>query len=209
VDLQLREGTTLGLFNAAPAPPKSAGPPPAAQILCQILGSDPRRDLADSCEAFIRAGKPTEDEGSLVLLARTRALATDRVATWTLPPDPAVVTEARTMSLRQLADWGLEDLDFSTELIVSELVTNAIRYGTGPVGLRLIRDRALICEVSDGSSTTPHLRYAYETDEGGRGLFLIAQIAHRWGTRYSARGKTIWAEQVISGPDTTGPETMP
>jgi PAS domain S-box-containing protein len=209
VDLQLREGTTLGLFNAAPAPPKSAGPPPAAQILGQILGSDPRRDLADSCEAFIRAGKPTEDEGSLVLLARTRALSADRVATWTLSPDPAVVAEARTMSLRQLADWGLEDLDFSTELIVSELVTNAIRYGTGPVGLRLIRDRALICEVSDGSSTTPHLRYAYETDEGGRGLFLIAQIAHRWGTRYSARGKTIWAEQVISGPDTTGPETMP
>ena len=63
-------------------------------------------------------------------------------------------------------------------------------------------------EVSDGSSTTPHLRYAYETDEGGRGLFLIAQIAHRWGTRYSARGKTIWAEQVITCPATTGPEAM-
>ncbi|MFE4703243.1 SpoIIE family protein phosphatase [Streptomyces sp. NPDC056738] len=207
VDMQLPEGTSLGLFNTAPAPAKSAGPSPAAQILCQILSSDPRRDLSDSCEAFIRAGKPA-DGGSLVLLARTRVLSADRVATWTLPPDPAVVAEARAMSLQQLADWGLGDLDFSTELIVSELVTNAIRYGAGPVGLRLIRDRGLICEVSDSSSTAPHLRYAYETDEGGRGLFLVAQIAHRWGTRYSARGKTIWAEQVIADPVTTRPDAM-
>ncbi|WP_051901352.1 ATP-binding SpoIIE family protein phosphatase [Streptomyces aureus] len=197
VDMELREGTSLGLFNTAPAPAKSAALSSAAQILCQILSSDPCRDLSDSCEAFIRAGKPA-DEGSLVLLARTRALSADQVSTWILPPDPAVVTEARAMSLRQLADWGLGDLAFATELIVSELVTNAIRYGAGPVGLRLIRDRGLICEVSDGSSTAPHLRYAYETDEGGRGLFLIAQIAHRWGTRYSARGKTIWAEQAIA-----------
>jgi anti-sigma regulatory factor (Ser/Thr protein kinase) len=97
----------------------------------------------------------------------------------------------------QLQEWGLADLAFTTELIVSELVTNAYRYSSGPVTLRLIRDRDLICEVSDTSSTSPHLRHAATTDEGGRGLFLVAQLTERWGTRYVRSGKTIWAQQPL------------
>ena len=89
------------------------------------------------------------------------------------------------------------ELAFTTELILSELVTNAIRYGSGPIRVRLLRDRSLICEVSDGSSTSPHLRYAATTDEGGRGLFLVAQFTERWGTRYTPDGKVIWAEQPL------------
>ncbi|MGV5039169.1 ATP-binding protein, partial [Streptomyces sp. NRAIS4] len=86
---------------------------------------------------------------------------------------------------------------FTTELIVSELITNAITHACGPIGLRLIHERTLICEVSDASNTSPHLRRARSTDEGGRGLFLVAQVAQRWGTRYTATGKTIWAEQQL------------
>jgi anti-sigma regulatory factor (Ser/Thr protein kinase) len=89
---------------------------------------------------------------------------------------------------------------FTTELILSELVTNAIRYGAAPITLRLIQDRTLICEVSDASSTAPHLRRARVFDEGGRGLMLIAQIAQRWGTRHTPAGKTIWAEQSLVPP---------
>ncbi len=85
----------------------------------------------------------------------------------------------------------------TTELITSELVANAIRYGTQPARLRLLHDRTLICEVADGSSTSPHLRRAATTDEGGRALFLVAQFAQRWGTRYTARGKIIWTEQSL------------
>jgi anti-sigma regulatory factor (Ser/Thr protein kinase) len=91
----------------------------------------------------------------------------------------------------------LEELEFTTELILSELVTNAIRYGSAPVRVRLLRDRSLICEVSDGSNTSPHLRYAALSDEGGRGLFLVAQMTERWGTRYTQSGKIIWAEQPL------------
>ncbi|MER6923749.1 ATP-binding protein, partial [Streptomyces spiralis] len=98
---------------------------------------------------------------------------------------------------RRLAAWGLEDLTFTTELILSELVTNAIRYGSTPILVRVMRERALICEVFDSSSTSPHLRYATTTDEGGRGLFLVAQLAERWGTRYTPTGKVIWAEQPL------------
>ncbi len=79
----------------------------------------------------------------------------------------------------------------------SELVTNAIRYGGDPIQLRLIQDNTLICEVSDASSTAPHLRQARIFDEGGRGLLLVAQLTQRWGTRQTLTGKTIWAEQPL------------
>uniref|UniRef100_UPI000ABD0FB1 ATP-binding protein n=1 Tax=Streptomyces scabiei TaxID=1930 RepID=UPI000ABD0FB1 len=97
----------------------------------------------------------------------------------------------------QLATWGLAELGFATELIVSELVTNAVRYGDAPIQLRLIRADTLICEVSDGSGTAPHLRRARVFDEGGRGLLLVAQVAERWGSRQTSVGKTIWAEQPL------------
>jgi anti-sigma regulatory factor (Ser/Thr protein kinase) len=139
--------------------------------------------------------RPSDDVALIV--ARTRVLGGDRVAQWQVPSDPAAVSEVRSSVTRRLADWGLEELAFTTELILSELVTNAIRYGRGPIGVRLLRDRALICEVSDRSTTSPHLRYAASTDEGGRGLFLVAQLAERWGTRYTPHGKVIWAEQPL------------
>jgi len=113
------------------------------------------------------------------------------------PADPAAVGQVRAAVLRKLAEWDLDELGFTTELILSELVTNAIRYGGSPIRVRMLRDRQLICEVFDGSSTSPHLRYATMTDEGGRGLFLVAQLAERWGTRYLPAGKVIWAEQTI------------
>ncbi|MFP1624336.1 ATP-binding protein [Streptomyces sp. 5K101] len=103
--------------------------------------------------------------------------------------------------MRQLSHWGLDKLSFTTELVASELVTNAIRYaGGGPVGLRLIRAAVLICEVSDASNTHPRMRRARATEEGGRGLFLIAQLTERWGSRYTRQGKTIWTEQPLPGP---------
>lgn len=107
------------------------------------------------------------------------------------------MSRARALATAKLAEWGLAELEFSTELVVSELVTNALRHGSPPIHLRLIRDRTLICEVTDGSSTSPHVRRALETDEGGRGLYMVAQLAELWGTRYHTRGKTIWAQQPL------------
>jgi len=116
---------------------------------------------------------------------------------WDVPSDPSAVASVRSAVTRTMAGWGLEEEAFVTELIISELVTNAVRHASPPIRVRLIRDRALICEVSDGSSTSPHLRRAAITDEGGRGLFLVAQFAERWGTRYTANGKVIWTEQPL------------
>ncbi|MFJ3202296.1 SpoIIE family protein phosphatase [Streptomyces sp. NPDC086989] len=152
--------------------------------------------LDEACDAVIGRLLPVLPQNDVaVLMVRLHELAAGHHVTWDLPAEPEVVGRARTLATRQLAAWGLEELEFTTELVVSELVTNAIRYGSEPVQLRMIRDRELICEVSDGSSTSPHVRRAEETDEGGRGLFMVAQLAQLWGTRYHARGKTIWAEQ--------------
>ncbi|MEW2165317.1 SpoIIE family protein phosphatase [Streptomyces sp. NPDC007084] len=159
---------------------------------------EPGQSLEATCEGAVRSlspGAPTDD--AALLLARTRVLGSDQAVAWDLPADPAIVSRAREMVTAQLAAWGLQDLSFTTELVVSELVTNAVRYGAPPVRLRLIRENDLICEVSDESSTAPRLRRARTFDEGGRGLMIVAQIAERWGCRYSERGKTIWAEQTL------------
>ncbi|MFF8916261.1 SpoIIE family protein phosphatase [Streptomyces sp. NPDC015032] len=139
---------------------------------------------------------PQPDDVAL-LLARTHELSADHVVSWDVPPDPAAVAGVRARTARLLRAWGLEELEMTTELIVSELVTNAVRYATGPIRLRLLRQSVLICEVSDGSSTSPRLRHARTTDEGGRGLFLVAQLTRRWGTRYTPEGKIIWTEQEL------------
>ncbi|WP_431994498.1 SpoIIE family protein phosphatase [Streptomyces griseoflavus] len=160
----------------------------------------PADSLEAICDDLFRTLLPTrpQDDAAL-LLARTRAFDGDHVATWDLPPDPAAVADARAEVAALLEAWHLEDAAFTAELVVSELVTNAIRYGQPPVQLRLIRGGTLICEVYDSSGTAPHLRRARTFDEGGRGLLLVAQFARRWGTRHRVDGKTIWAEVELPG----------
>ncbi|MFF0793921.1 ATP-binding protein [Streptomyces spiralis] len=117
--------------------------------------------------------------------------------TGNLPDEPAAVAHARALATARLTEWGLERVADTTALIVSELVTNAIRHGAAPITLRLIRHRVLVCEVTDASDTVPRLRHARVTDECGRGLFLVSQLSSRRGTRHSPAAKTVWAEQEI------------
>ncbi|MFD9430808.1 SpoIIE family protein phosphatase [Streptomyces sp. NPDC060002] len=155
-------------------------------------------DLAALCTSAVRQLVPVPQPDDIaLLLARTHALGADHVVSWEVPADPAAVADVRARATRQVEAWGLGDLAMTSELIVSELVTNAVCYATPPIRLRLILDARLTCEVSDASSTAPRLRHARIMDEGGRGLFLVAQLAHRWGSRYTADGKIIWAEQEI------------
>lgn len=137
-------------------------------------------------------------DGAALLVGRTRAMAADSVASWTFPPEPASVREARRAAREQLARWKLDEYTPATELVVSELATNVVEHAAGPIRLRLIRDRALTVEVSDDADTAPHLRHARLQDEDGRGVFLVASLAERWGTRYEDTGKTIWAEQTLT-----------
>lgn len=200
-ELELEPGSVLALYTDGLIDGDhdvAAGMDHFAGRLAALTPGSGLRTIADQMVRGISAASLCDD--ATLLLARVRATSPTDLATWQIPDDPAAVTRARELTVAKLDQWGLPDLVFSTELMVSELITNAIRYTGGPISLRLIRDRrdkVLVCEVSDPSNSQPRLRRARSTDEGGRGLFLVAQLAARWGSRYNATGKTIWAQQTL------------
>ncbi len=217
--LELTPGPSLGVGDN-PFEVTTVTLPPGSLLALYtdgLTGRDPEAGMARLLGELDRAnrpGRPLKEVGAeltgllpaetdypgddaTLLLARTRAIVGSDTAVWEYPADLAAVQTARNDALAQLEQWGLQEQMFATELIVSELVTNAIRYTGGPAVLRLIREHILVCEVSDLSNTQPRLRRAQNTDEGGRGLYIIAQLTSRWGSRYGARGKTIWTEQRL------------
>ncbi|MGW8597648.1 SpoIIE family protein phosphatase [Streptomyces sp. NPDC055893] len=191
VDFLVEPGSALFLSAGGSRVPSSprrfperiTGDAEAAGVLRRVLDGRPVRGVAS---------------GGVALTARLRVLPAGSTVHWEFPADPSVVAKVRRVVASSLEAWGLQDLAFVTELVASELVTNAIRYAGGPVGLRLINDSGLICEVSDPSQTQPRLKHARLTDEGGRGLYLVHQLTEQWGSRYTASGKTIWTVQVTS-----------
>ncbi|MEH0552064.1 MULTISPECIES: ATP-binding SpoIIE family protein phosphatase [unclassified Streptomyces] len=193
-EVELPEGSLIALFTDGLIEARDHDVDAGLTRLRHALAR-PEASLEAICDSVLETMLPDRpDDDVALLLARTHALGARQVATWDLDADPAAVARARSDVSRQLGEWGLEELAFTAELVVSELATNAIRYGRPPIRLRLIHDRGLLCEVSDGSNTTPHLRRARVSDEGGRGLLLVAQLAEHWGTRHARRGKTVWAE---------------
>ncbi|MET7882682.1 SpoIIE family protein phosphatase [Streptomyces avermitilis] len=209
-ELHLPEGSQLVLYTDGLVGDRTRDLDVGLDALRLALEGAGERTPEETCQAVIEALKPTHPSDDIALLvARTRLFPPSRVAEWDVPPDPAVVPSVRARCREKLREWGLEESEFTTELILSELVTNAIRYGAPPVTVRLLYGRCLICEVSDASSTSPRLRRAATTDEGGRGLFLVAQFAQRWGTRYTPRGKVIWAEQILHDGASAAPSHTP
>ncbi|MFJ8719376.1 SpoIIE family protein phosphatase [Streptomyces violaceus] len=195
--LELDAGSVLALYTDGLVEARHRDIDAGLAELCLAL-AQPADSLEEACDTVI--GSLLTDRAAddvALLLARTRALPADHVATWQIPAEPVQVERARKLVVEQLDAWGLTEATFVIELVVSELVTNAIRYGQPPIQLRLIRDHTLICEVSDASSTAPHLRRARAFDEGGRGLLLVAQLTQGWGTRQTTTGKTIWCEQAL------------
>lgn len=197
-ELKLTEGSLLALFTDGLVQSRERDLGEQLDGLRSVL-TDHRRPLDELCDRTMRTLLPgSVDDDVALLLVRTRMLGSDQVAVWDLTADPEAVSFARAAATKKVGEWELGELSFTTELVVSELVTNAVRHApAGPIQLRLIRDRTLICEVSDTGHTSPHLRHARTDDEGGRGLFLVAQMTQQWGTRYTPTGKTIWAEQSL------------
>ncbi|MFJ4521050.1 SpoIIE family protein phosphatase [Streptomyces sp. NPDC088810] len=200
-EFDVEEGSVIALFTDGLIEASDQDVDTGMERLCFAL-AHPDRPLEEICDTMIRTVLPDRPRDDVAFLAvRTRGVDCDRVAAWDIPSAPSAVAQTRSDVMAQLTRWNLQDIAFTTELIISELVTNAIRHAHGPVTLRLIHDRSLICEVSDGSNTSPRMRRAHSSDEGGRGLFLVAQLAKRWGTRYTPHGKTIWTEQQLPEQD--------
>ncbi|MER6123692.1 SpoIIE family protein phosphatase [Streptomyces sp. NPDC001795] len=215
-ELSVPEGSRLVLFTNGLIEGHDRDPDTGLEALRAAL-TGPDRTPEATCAVVVEALLPDRPRDDVALLvARTRRLDPARIARWDVPPDPAAVAPVRTACVRRLTEWGLEETAFTAELILSELITNAVRYGAEPITVRMLRTEpisgfaagTLIIEVSDGSSTSPRMRRANVTDEGGRGLFLVAQFAVRWGTRYTPTGKIIWAEQSLHGGATPQTEEV-
>ncbi|GAA3975429.1 SpoIIE family protein phosphatase [Streptomyces marokkonensis] len=161
----------------------------------QLTGPDHPPPLEALCDEVLdMLGPGDRDDDIALLAARFDGIAPSDVAYWFLEPEDTAPGRARRLARRALARWGMEDLTDSVELLVSEVVTNAVRYATKPVTLRLLRTDVLRCEVGDDVPQLPRLRQARATDEGGRGLYLVNRLARRWGATRLSTGKVVWFE---------------
>jgi serine phosphatase RsbU (regulator of sigma subunit)/anti-sigma regulatory factor (Ser/Thr protein kinase) len=156
------------------------------------------RPLESLCKATLDGVYADHQRDDIaVLIARLSRIPDGHHASWTLPAEPASVREARALVREQMTTWSLEEQSFTTELLVSELVTNSLMHASSELSLRLILDSALVCEVFDDAATMPKLRVAGDGDENGRGLQVVSQLAQRWGTRRTPDGKSVWFELAL------------
>jgi serine phosphatase RsbU (regulator of sigma subunit)/PAS domain-containing protein/anti-sigma regulatory factor (Ser/Thr protein kinase) len=196
--VRLATGSVLALYTPSILPAAPSGGPGALDSLRQVL-TGAQRPLQDLCDDVVYSLQDSPRPGDAVLiLARTRAFPPGQTATRQFSPDPEEAARARAGVRRKLADWDVdEDTAQATELIVSELVTNAIRYGAPPMWLRIIKDISISCEVHDSGPAAPRLRHPGTLEEFGRGLGIVGRLVQAWGTRYTPHGKTVWTEQAL------------
>ncbi|MEU8690540.1 SpoIIE family protein phosphatase [Streptomyces sp. NPDC048665] len=197
VELELSEGSVLAFYTDGLVESRDEDIDVGMHRLGAAL-AQPDQSLEDLCSSVMET-VPTQaaSDDVTLLLVRIRTLNAAQIASWDLPPEPTAVHTARHLTVRQLSEWGLEPLMPATELVVSELVTNAIRHGAGPIRLRLIQHKVLTCEVFDSGGSYPRPRHACTVDENGRGLLMVAQLSRRWGCRSSTGGKFVWVEQEL------------
>ncbi|ROP51228.1 MULTISPECIES: SpoIIE family protein phosphatase [unclassified Streptomyces] len=202
VEVELPEGALLALYTDGLVESRDH---PLDEGLQAFVGAltDPSRPLEDVCDHVLNTLDTHHGEDDIALLmARVQGLPAESVGDWTLPREPRSVGRAREYARGQLLSWDLEPLVDTAELLVSELVTNALRYGEGEIRLRLLLDRTLVCEVWDSGLVQPRRRRARDTDEGGRGLQLVGLLSAAWGSRRTPRGKTVWFELPLPGGET-------
>ncbi|WP_433256627.1 ATP-binding protein [Streptosporangium sp. CA-135522] len=133
------------------------------------------------------------------VLSRFAGLAAGQDASWRLTPKPSSARRARRLARAWLAYQGLDAQSEVAELLISELVTNALRHTHGTIRLALsFEDGLLRCEVEDADGVPPRPRQARDDDEAGRGLHLIEQLSCCWGSARTSTGKVVWFELPAS-----------
>ncbi|WP_316519878.1 SpoIIE family protein phosphatase [Kitasatospora brasiliensis] len=164
------------------------------ELLCRMV-ADRRGSLEQTCDAVLtRLTETTGEDDIAVIMAQVRPQGADRIATLPLTGDHAMVAHSRRFTRETLAAWGLGALADWAELLTSELITNALVHAGSPTQLRLFCNRVLTVEVADQETEIPRIRRARSEDEGGRGIHLVNELAHRWGSRRTQDGKVVWFE---------------
>ncbi|MFF6778970.1 SpoIIE family protein phosphatase [Streptomyces sp. NPDC012637] len=167
----------------------------------QLTGRDQPPPLEALCDHVLdMLGPGDRDDDIALLAARFDGIAPNNVAYWFLEPEDAAPERARRLARRALVRWELEEISDSVELLISEVVTNAVRYAERPVTLRLLKTDVLRCEVGDDSPQLPRRRWARDTDESGRGLAVVEALSSRWGAVPTYGGKAVWFEVDLASP---------
>jgi serine phosphatase RsbU (regulator of sigma subunit)/anti-sigma regulatory factor (Ser/Thr protein kinase) len=197
--LDIEDGSLLVLYTDGLVEKRTEDIDEGLTRLQEIFGAGSAdRPLEDLCKATLASVySDTQRDDIAVLIARLKRLPDDMHVTWTLRAELTAARRARVLIGRPLRQWNLDELIPVAELLVSELVTNAVRYAQGPIGLRLVLENALVCEVFDDSAALPRLRYPGVEDERGRGLQVVSQLAQRWGARRTPSGKVVWCELAL------------
>ena len=194
VEITLPEGGLLALYTDGLIERRDQDIDQGLDMLCQTL-ADRGRSLEQTCDAVIDTLVTDGAEDDIaVIMAQVLPVPDGRIATLPLNEDITLAAQARRFTRATLSAWGLGSLSEVTELLVSELVTNALRHAGPPRQLRLFRDRSLTVEVADAAHQMPLLRPIDEGVESGRGIRLVHELAHRWGHRATRHGKVVWFE---------------
>ncbi|MFF4922255.1 MULTISPECIES: SpoIIE family protein phosphatase [unclassified Kitasatospora] len=205
VELKIPEGSLLALCTDGLVESRDKDLDVGLGRLVTVL-QGPHASIQAACEAVLdtmEQGREPDDVALLLARLGHGQAGTPTVG-WTLPAEPTAVSRARRLVRATLVEWGVEELTDTAELLVSELVTNAIRYASAPIGVRLTLGETLLVEISDPLPDPPRERHAAEADEGGRGLELVHRLALRWGARAEGIGKVVWFEQALPGSEPDG-----
>ena len=196
---EIKDGSLLVLYTDGLVESRGRDIDDGLKRLRSVFGptsvAEPIESLANLALAGVSSDRQRDDVA--LLIARLARIDRRRRACWALPGELTSAREARRLIVKPLKKWRLGTFVPTTQLLVSELVTNAIRYAEGPVTLRLICEDMLVCEVADSSPALPRLWDAAGDDERGRGLQIVSRLSHRWGSRRTPTGKVVWCEQQI------------
>jgi anti-sigma regulatory factor (Ser/Thr protein kinase) len=200
--LRIEDGSLLVLYTDGLVEKRTQDIDVGISQLREVFGSgSAAKPLDELCRAALAGVYSDHQRDDIaVLIARLRRIPADRHMTWHLAAKLTSARRARALIRRPLCRWALAELIPLAELVVSELVTNAVRYAQGRIRLRLVLEGGLVCEVFDDSAALPRLRHPSDDDERGRGLQVVSQLAHRWGTRRTPSGKVVWCELALPQP---------
>jgi hypothetical protein len=206
---QIEDGSLLVLYTDGLVEDRQRDIDDGLNLLRDVFnGEAARSSLDDLCRAALAGVYAHQQRDDIaILITRLSRIPADHHVSWTLPAELTSASQARCLIREPLWRWGLNELVPTTELLVSELVTNAIRYATGQVTLRMVLEGSLVCEVLDGSAALPRLRHAGRDEECGRGLEVVSQLSQRWGARRTPQGKIVWCELALPpAPEGSPPE---
>ncbi|MFJ5973113.1 SpoIIE family protein phosphatase [Streptomyces sp. NPDC093060] len=168
--------------------------------LCESA-AHPAASMDVACDTIIRAlnTRGGRKDDVALLMARLNGIPDDHVAEWHLDAAPQEVARARRLVHDQLLEWGLPQTVETAQLLVSEVVTNAVQHGSGGrIGLRVVRTDALLFEVTDDEPGLPAMLSTGPYDESGRGLRVVSRLAREWGASATGHHKTVWFEQAVN-----------